>query len=150
VATVIFLPSLRHFWAQNNQENAMLIKDFEKKWMAFFANGIDQKAIQKYVVSTGNYIWHIFSWELLPKESYLTGDAARKAYNNLSKQQRECALYIEPFGDEKTFCMSAQDPTAEKLDDYTEIYVAAADFSWTYIKTHEGDWCGPYFYRKEK
>jgi phosphopantetheine adenylyltransferase len=57
----------------------MLIKDFEKKWMAFFANGIDQKAIQKYVVSTGNYIWHIFSWELLPKESYLTGDAARAA-----------------------------------------------------------------------
>ena len=70
--------------------------------------------------------------------------------NNLSKQQRECALYIEPFGDEKSFSMSAQDPTAEKLDDYTEIYVAAADFSWTYIKTHEGDWCGPYFYRKEK
>ncbi|MGM9667788.1 MAG: DUF4275 family protein [Eubacteriales bacterium] len=31
-----------------------------------------------------------------------------------------------------------------------EIFAAAADFSWTYIKTHEGDCCGPYFYRKEK
>ena len=73
----------------------MFIQDFEKKWMSSFANGIDKKAIQKYVVSTGNYIWHIFSWKLLPQGSYLVGDAARKAYNNLSKQQRECALYIE-------------------------------------------------------
>jgi hypothetical protein len=27
----------------------------------------------------------------------------------------------------------------------TEVYITAADFSWTYIKTHEGDCCGPYF-----
>ena len=128
----------------------MLIRDFEKKWMSSFANGIDKKAIQKYVVSTGNYIWHIFSWKLLPQGSYLVGDAARKAYNNLSKQQRECALFIEPFGDEKSFSLSYQDSVADKLDAYTEIYVAAADFSWTYIKTHEGDCCGPYFYNKEK
>ena len=128
----------------------MFIQDFEKKWMSSFASGIDKKAIQKYVVSTGNYIWHIFSWKLLPQGSYLVGNDARKAYNNLSKQQRECALFIEPFGDEKSFSLSSQDSAAEKLDDYTEIYVAAADFSWTYIKTHEGDWCGPYFYRKEK
>ena len=128
----------------------MFIQDFEKKWLSSFANGIDKKDIQKYVVSTGNYIWHIFSWKLLPQGSYLVGDEARKAYNNLSKQQRECALFIEPFGDGKSFSVSAQNSAAEKLDDYTEIYVAAADFSWTYIKTHEGDWCGPYFYRKEK
>ena len=128
----------------------MLIKDFEKKWMSSFANGIDKKAIQKYVVSTGNYIWHIFSWKLLPQGSYLVGDAARQAYNNLSKEQRECALFIEPFEDGKSFSMSYRDSAAEKLDDYMEIYVAAADFSWTYIKTHEDDYCGPYFYRKEK
>ena len=128
----------------------MLIRDFEKKWMSSFANGIDKKAIQKYVVSTGNYIWHIFSWKLLPQGSYLVGDAARKAYNNLSKQKRECALFIEPFGDKKSFFLSCRDSAAEKLDEYTEIYVAAADFSWTYIKTHEGDYCGPYFYSKEK
>ena len=132
----------------------MLIKDFEKKWMSCFANDIDKEAIQKYVVATGNYIWHVFSWELLPKENYLTGDAARKAYSILSEHQRECALYIERpmahFGDEKSFSLSPKDSTAEKLDNYKEIYVAAADFSWTYIKTHEGDSCGPYFYRKEE
>ncbi|MBQ2256411.1 MAG: DUF4275 family protein [Clostridia bacterium] len=30
------------------------------------------------------------------------------------------------------------------------MFAAAADFSWTYIKTHENDWCGPYFYRKKQ
>ena len=128
----------------------MFIQDFEKKWMSSFANGIDKKDIQKYVVSTGNYIWHIFSWKLLPQGSYLVGDAARKAFDCLSKEQRENALYIEPFGSEETFSLSCQNATAKKLDHYTEIYAAAKDFSWTYIKTHEGDWCGPYFYRKEK
>ena len=32
----------------------------------------------------------------------------------------------------------------EKLN---EFYVVAKDYSWTYIKTHEGDLCGPYFMR---
>jgi len=27
------------------------------------------------------------------------------------------------------------------------LYVVAKDYSWTYIKTHENDLCGPYFMR---
>ena len=47
--------------------------------------------------------------------------------------------------------------TDKMLDEYnsskeidskmTELYVVAKDYSWTYIKTHEGDLCGPYFLR---
>lgn len=128
----------------------MVLKEFKKKWLSCFAKGIDKKELQKHVVSPGNHIWHIFSWELLPEGSYLVGDAARKAYNDLAKYERETALYIEPFGTGKSFSLSWQDSVAEKLEDYTEIFAAAADFSWTYIKTHEGDCCGPYFCRKEK
>ena len=128
----------------------MVLKEFEKKWLFCFAKDIAPKEIQKYVVSTGNHIWHIFSWELLPKGSYLVGDAARNAYNDLAKYERETALYIEPFGTGESFSLSWQNAVAEKLDDYTEIFVAAADFSWTYIKTHEGNYCGPYFYRRAK
>ena len=117
--------------------------------MSCFAKDIDKKKIQKYVVSTGNHIWHIFSWELLPEGSYLVGDKARKAYNELAKYERENALYIEPFGIGESFALPWQDSVAEKLEDYTEIFVAANDFSWTYIKTHEGDYCGPYFCRKQ-
>ena len=127
----------------------MELKEFEKKWLSCFAKDIDKKKIQKYVVSTGNHIWHIFSWELLPEGSYLVGDKARKAYNELAKYERENALYIEPFGIGESFALPWQDSVAEKLEDHTEIFVAANDFSWTYIKTHEGDYCGPYFCRKQ-
>jgi hypothetical protein len=44
--------------------------------------------------------------------------------------------------------LSPQYDTAEKIDEsLTEFYVVAKDYSWTYIKTHEGDSCGPYFLR---
>ena len=26
-----------------------------------------------------------------------------------------------------------------------DVYIVAKDFSWTYVKTHETGWCGPYF-----
>ena len=40
--------------------------------------------------------------------------------------------------------LTAKLNTANALDEMTEIYVVAPDFSWTYIKTHES-MCGPYF-----
>ena len=44
--------------------------------------------------------------------------------------------------------LSSEYDTAEKIDQkLTEFYVVAQDYSWTYIKTHEGDLCGPYFLR---
>ncbi len=35
---------------------------------------------------------------------------------------------------------------SEYIDKFSEIYVVASDWSWTYMKTHEEE-CGPYFYR---
>lgn len=41
--------------------------------------------------------------------------------------------------------------TAEKIDkELSEFYVVSKDYSWTYIKTHEGDLCGPYFLKAIK
>ena len=37
---------------------------------------------------------------------------------------------------------------AKALDDQHEIYVVSKDFTWTYIKTHEHDLCGPYFMKR--
>ena len=130
----------------------MTLNEFEKRWLAAFAEGIPKKKLEKYVVSYGNYIWHIFSWKLLPKGSYLKGAAAREAYDRISRYERDRALFIEPFGEEhpESFSMTWQESSAGQLDQRTEIFVAAEDFSWTYIKTHEGDLFGPYFYSKKK
>ena len=63
----------------------MTLNEFEKRWLAAFAEGISKKQLEKYVVSRGNHIWHLFSWELLPEGSYLKGDAAREAYDRTAE-----------------------------------------------------------------
>lgn len=128
----------------------MNISEFKKEWMSHFAKGIPGCKIDKYVVGTGGYIWHVFSRRLLRKESFLNGDTAREAYDSLSTCERESAIYIEPFKDSGTFSLTKKEAISEKLDEYTEIYAMAKDHSWTYIKTHEGDPFGPYFYMPRK
>ena len=40
--------------------NDMTKKEFYLKWLERFAVGIPVKDVKKYVVSTGDYLWHIF------------------------------------------------------------------------------------------
>ena len=117
--------------------------EFYKNWLKHFATGILEKDLKKYVVSTGNLIWHTFSWELLDGSKFLEGDEAKEAYNKANKRG---AQYIEWFKDEKTHDITWELNSATALDKMVEVYVVASDFSWTYIKTHEG-MCGPYFMR---
>lgn len=120
--------------------------DFEKEWVREFAGTIPQEKIDQHVISYGNYIWHVFSWELLPREAYREGDAARAAYD---AEDHTGAVFFEPFADEEDGPRDENDASAAALDRRIEIYVVAADRSWSYIKTHEGDGCGPYFIKKE-
>jgi hypothetical protein len=119
----------------------MTKNEFYSKWLSRFAENVSRNDIEKYVISTGNYLWHVFSWQLLDENAFLTGDSAQKAYDKIEKQD---ALYIEWFEDDDAKDLTANLNTSKALDEMTEIYVAASDFSWTYIKTHEST-CGPYF-----
>lgn len=38
--------------------------------------------------------------------------------------------------------------TANDLYNETDIYVVDKEFNWTFVKTHETGWCGPYFSRR--
>ena len=120
----------------------MTKEEFYKSWLKHFAYGISKREIEKYVKSNGDYIWHTFSWDLIDKNKFLVGNDARDAYNKINKRG---AIYIEWFEDKGTHDITQELNTAEALDKMTEVYVVASDFSWTYIKTHENDWCGPYF-----
>lgn len=115
--------------------------DFEKEWLRLFAGCVSQEDIDHYVVDYGNSIWHVFSWELLDKNSYLVGDAARAAFD---AENKSGAIWYEPFNDEQDADLHPEQFSAEMLDDRTECYVMAEDRSWSYIVTHEGN-CGPYF-----
>ncbi len=119
----------------------MTRNEFYSEWLNHFAKDISRKDIEKYVVATGNYLWHVFSWELLDEKAFLTGDSARKAYDKIDKHD---ALYIAWFEDDETNSVTTNLNTADTLDKMTEVYVVPSDFSWTYMKTHES-MCGPYF-----
>lgn len=117
--------------------------EFYNEWLKRFAEGVSNENIERYVVSTGNYLWHVFSWELLDEERFLVGDSAKDAYNKIDKDN---AIYIDWFSDDDAGALPHELSAAEALDQMSEVYVAAPDFSWTYIKTHE-IMCGPYFMR---
>ena len=119
-------------------------KAFYKKWLNSFALDVAYSDLREYVIPTTAYIWHIFSWELIDEHKYLKGDAARTAYDKIDKTN---ALYIDWFEDDETKEITCELSSAKALDKFIEVYVVAKDFSWTYIKTHEGNHCGPYFRR---
>ncbi len=125
-------------------DNIMTIENFTSKWLQHFANGIKKDKLQKYVIN--QYIWHIFSWKLLDRDLYLSGDAARLAYDNADKSN---CIFCETFGGRGkgvTDVLLEEYSASKSIDSQiTELYVVTKDFSWTYIKTHENDLCGPYF-----
>ena len=117
--------------------------EFFEKWLESFASDVSPYKLEKHVTSTGNLIWHIFSYELLAEHKYLEGDEAKKAYD---KENKSDAIYIEWFEDYETKDISWEVSSSKALDKFIEVYVVAKDFSWTYINTHEQNHgCGPYF-----
>ena len=97
----------------------MTRNEFYSIWLSRFAKDISRKDIEKYVVSTGNYLWHVFSWGLLDEKVFLTGNNAREAYDKIDKHN---ALYIAWFEDDETKELTAKLNTAKVLDKMTEIY----------------------------
>ena len=90
-----------------------------------------------------------FSYELIPPEDFLVGDDARLAFD---KQIKTNCICCDMFDKSRVYDNLPSDyDTAEKIDaEITEFYVVSKDYKWTYIKTHEDDFCGPYFMKKSK
>lgn len=117
------------------------------QWLQAFAASVSEDNLSKYVARDRNFLWHIFSWELVP---CLKEDAARKAFDALEYDR---AIRFH-FGYYRNGTFSITDISftgklcSADLDDSEDIYITAPDFSWTYVHTHES-YCGPYFCRRE-
>ena len=118
-------------------------KQFIEQWLKKFVPNLSKTLYKERIEN--QYIWHAFSFNIIDKEKYLVGNAARKAYDMINKTN---AIVFELWDDDNTTKpMQEKYNTSEKLDNLPETYVVAPDFSWTYISTHEND-CqglGPYF-----
>lgn len=120
--------------------------NLRKKWVDNFANDLsdkEKKSIYLYDEDGAcGYLWHIFSYE---KRNCLKEEQADLALNRQSK--KSCYVFYQHSY--KSFILeNAITLTAEDLISEEDIYVVDKEFNWTYVKTHETGWCGPYFCRK--
>lgn len=123
----------------------MTSQEFEKKWLKTFVPDLTKDQYDKCYIE--QYLWHVFSFELIPKEKVLSGNEAREAYE---KADKENAIIINFWDcDEKTQSSVIDEKSKkwEVLDEKPETYVVDSEWKWTYVSTHENDWLGPYFYK---
>jgi len=120
-------------------------KKIINNWLYAFGRELDKDFIEAHVISPGNYLWHIFSYE---KAECLKEDEARAAFDAL--EYDKAIRFHDGYGGQITGVSETGKLTAKELDKDKkrgpyDIYIVAEDFSWTYVKTHETGWCGPYF-----
>lgn len=119
----------------------------KKQWEDNFAGHLSDKE-KKDIFLHGDgcicgYLWHVFSYQ---KRSCLVGNEAEKAFNDMNKNK----LYVfYQFSDDILILENAENLKASDLTDESDIYVVDKDFNWTYVVTHEKDWCGPYFSKRD-
>lgn len=119
----------------------MTKQKFINQWLRHFAAELSKEQFENHVKD--QFIWHVFSGELIPFDGLLTGNDARQAFNKADKDDCICCDMYNGSG--VSGKLSPVFDTAEKIDaKLTEFYVVAKDYSWTYIKPHESTF-GPYF-----
>ena len=120
------------------------IRRVKNRWLDVFAEGVSEAELGKHVLSEGNYLWHLFSWNLVP---CLTGAAAQKALEERAGEELYL-FYMEypPEDAPRIQRISGPADLPAEQDSLTgaDWYVVDKDFTWTYAHAHE-DNCGPYF-----
>ena len=113
-----------------------------KKWLAVFGKGVDKRLIEEHVTSYGNHLWHLFTWGEVP---CLQGEEAKRAFDDL--EYEEAIRFYDGYAShiEKVSVIGKVSAKAVDKDRGSDVYIVAEDFSWTYVRTHEVGWCGPYF-----
>ncbi len=88
-----------------------------------------------------NYLWHAFSFELLPTESSET------ASSRFAQTEKDGCYVLLNFERIAYRIRSASHLSSEFINQFDDILVFDDAFRWTYCHTHE-EFCGPYFYDK--
>ena len=124
--------------------NEMSEEELIKKWLIVFGRNVDKKLIEDHVTSHGNHLWHLFTWGEVP---CLQGDDAKAAFDDL--QYEEAIRFYDGYANhiEKVCVINKVSAKSVDKDKASDVYIVAKDFSWTYVRTHEEGWCGPYFCR---
>lgn len=136
-----------------NRKNIKVIEipkggaSLRKQWEDNFANHMsvqEKKDIHLYDENgVCGYLWHLFSYG---RRDSIKDEAAEQAFH--AEQKNTCYVFYQ----HKEDALLIEDATVLTTNDLlneSDIYVVDKDFKWTYVKTHETGWCGPYFCRRE-
>ena len=115
-----------------------------KKWLSTFGKRVNKEIMEEHVTSYGNLLWHLFTWGEVP---CLHGDDVRKAIDDMQYEEAICFYDGYASHIEKVSLIGKISAKAVDKDRGSDVYIVAKDFSWTYVRTHEMGWCGPYFCR---
>lgn len=117
-----------------------------KQWEDNFVNHLSDKEKKSIYLYDEDgccgYLWHVFSYE---RRKYLKEKQADIAFNEQSKQS--CYVFYQ-HTDDAFILENASLLTAEEFVNEEDVYVVDKEYNWTYVKTHETGWCGPYFSRR--
>lgn len=120
------------------------IKELRERWLDAFAADVSEEDMGRYVLAGGSYLWHVFSYGLVPCAE---GGAARRALAELPDTEC-CRFYKEyPPQDQPRISFIPME-AVPSLPDGLDWYLVDKEFTWTYVHTHEAD-CGPYFCRRK-
>ena len=123
------------------------IRRVRERWLDAFTGGVSEADLGKHVLADGNYLWHAFSWKLVP---CLEGKAAKQALTEVPEEEfylfyneypPQGASRVRPVS--KAEALTMHPPEIRAGADW---YLVNRDFTWTYAHTHEAE-CGPYFCR---
>lgn len=124
-------------WEEPFPTNPKIVKD---RWLDAFADDVSEADLGKHVLADGNYLWHLFSWKLVP---CLEGAAAKNAL-----PQEDCWQFYYEYAPSDLPRVQAVSPAdIAALPEDLDWYLVDKDFTWTYVHTHEAD-CGPYFCKR--
>lgn len=117
-----------------------------KKWEDEFAHHLTvQEKEDIYLYSShwaSGYLWHVFSYE---KRNSLQLAKADKAFE--SENKKFCYLFFQHY-DDAYILENATKITAADFKNEEDVYIVDKDFTWTYVRTHDSGYFGPYFSRK--
>jgi hypothetical protein len=117
------------------------------KWEESFANMLSEKEKQSIYFYDDDgfcgYYWHIFSYE---RRDFLKEDKADIALNK--ERKKSCYVFYQ-HSDEAYILENANPLAANDFINEEDIFIVDKEFSWTYVRTHETGWCGPYFCRQK-
>lgn len=118
-----------------------------RQWVDSFANHLDDKEKKSIYLFDEDgccgYLWHLFSYE---RRKCLKKEQADISFN---KEMKESCYVFYQHTDDAFILENASSLTAENFVNEEDVYVVDREFNWTYVRTHETGWCGPYFSRKK-